>query len=164
MNELYTPNKIRTATGLFVDPLNMRIEDLSIEDIANALSQIPRFGGHLPLFYSVAEHSIRGARLIQPEQQLGFLLHDATEAYLLDIPKPVKIRLPEYIAAEKVITGLIEQKWNVNLSTDEIKAVDEVMLNVEWNHRMLQQRPTVSVYNPATSKKIFLSMFNEFTK
>ena len=163
-SELYTPNKIRTFSGKFVDPLNMSKDDICIEDIAHALSQIPRFGGHLPKFYSVAEHCIRGARMIEESQSLAFLLHDAGEAYLLDLPSPIKHRLPEYKAAEESIMELIEEVFGVDLKTPEVKEVDKVMVEAEWKGRMLNERPDVASYNPPMAEKLFLQTFKELSK
>jgi uncharacterized protein len=86
---------ILTASGRYVDPLDLRPEDVCIEDIAHALSNQCRFTGHTRVFYSVAEHSVRVARAVldtgHPWQSVAWaLLHDAPEAYLVDLPRPLK--------------------------------------------------------------------------
>lgn len=86
---------IETYTGSRFTPLQPRVEDVQLEDIAHALSHQCRFSGHTRLFYSVAEHSVRVSRAVQKaggsqEEQLWGLLHDASEAYLVDVPKPLK--------------------------------------------------------------------------
>ena len=78
-----------THTGRHVDPLNVRAEDICLEDIAFALSNLCRFGGHVR-FYSVAEHCVRVCRAAPPELQRAALLHDAAEAYIGDIIRPLK--------------------------------------------------------------------------
>lgn len=83
-------NWIQTYTGLRVDPTNMRPQDIDILDIAHSLSLMNRFTGHTPLPYSVAQHSCLVADLLPPHLALWGLLHDAAEAYLADISRPVK--------------------------------------------------------------------------
>lgn len=82
--------RIRTYSGISIDLLNPQPENIAIEDIAHALALTCRWKGHLKCFYSVAEHSIRASFLAQPQHRLWALLHDASEAYLCDIPRPVK--------------------------------------------------------------------------
>src|SRR5665811_1025646 len=97
MENLYTPNCIRTFTGIYMNVFEPTPEMISIEDIAHALTMQCRFGGHLPDFYSVAQHSLNCSYLIDnPKLKLTALLHDASEAYLLDIPRPIKNNLNNY--------------------------------------------------------------------
>ncbi len=81
---------ILTYTGVEFYPLDPRPEEIHIEDIAHALSMQCRYTGHVRAFYSVAEHSIRVAEICPPEWKLWGLLHDASEAYLVDLPRPLK--------------------------------------------------------------------------
>ena len=80
----------------WVDPLHLRIEQVAIEDIALALSNICRYTGHVSQLLSVAEHSVRVCDYVRYEMggdnnaAFAALLHDACEAYLSDIPKPIK--------------------------------------------------------------------------
>ena len=82
-------------------------DDVSIEDIAHALSLICRFGGHTRAFYSVAEHSVRCYHYVAslypscPILQLHTLLHDASEAYLGDVVRPLKVSTPFYADLER---------------------------------------------------------------
>jgi len=78
---------IRTFTGKWMDVFNPTADMIDIRDIAHALACTPRFAGHLPKFYSVAQHSIMCYDMVDKEFELVALLHDASEAYLLDIPK-----------------------------------------------------------------------------
>ena len=86
---------IGTFSGLRFWPLAPNLEKILVEDIAHALAHQCRFGGHASRFYSVAEHSVHVSQLCLPEHALWGLLHDASEAYLVDLPRPLKL-LPEF--------------------------------------------------------------------
>lgn len=123
---------IQTASGLMVNPLNPDPDTLTLPDIAHALSHICRFTGHVSRFYSVAEHSVRVARLVPPEDRLAALLHDATEAYLCDIPSPIKPLLVGYAEAEDRLARVIADKWGVTYPWPEsVKEADRIMLHSE---------------------------------
>ena len=78
---------IQTYTGRQFWPLDPRIEDIDIHDIAHALSHQCRYSGHCLRFYSVAEHSVLLSHHVAGEHMLWALLHDAWEAYLAAIPE-----------------------------------------------------------------------------
>lgn len=77
-------------SGKIIDLNNPRPEDITIEDIAYSLARILRFNGHLKHQISVARHSCLVADLVPEYLALPALLHDAHEAYLGDIVRPVK--------------------------------------------------------------------------
>jgi len=81
---------IETFTGRKFWPLDPRPEEIVIEDIAHSLANQCRFAGHVREFYSVAQHSVLVSELVSPPDKLWGLLHDASEAYLVDFPRPVK--------------------------------------------------------------------------
>lgn len=87
---------ILTRHGHKFDPLNPDPRTFDIRDIAHALANICRFTGHTQSFYSVAEHSWRMSFIVPPEHAFTALMHDATEAYLADIARPVKPHLVNY--------------------------------------------------------------------
>lgn len=96
---------IQTYTGKLVDPFALRVSDVCIEDVAHALSNICRFNGHCRFHYSVAQHcvyAVRQARYetVDPHALLWVLLHDAAEAYMGDVPRPIKRTWPGYAEAE----------------------------------------------------------------
>lgn len=108
---------IKTISGRYVDPFAFTAEDVDIEDIAHALAHQCRYGGAVHTFYSVAEHSMYVARQVLRTTKnatwalLG-LLHDADEAYLPDMVRPVKHR-PEmkgYLEAGERIQQVV---WDV---------------------------------------------------
>ena len=106
---------IQTYTGKRFWPLSPEKGEICIEDVAWALSNMPRFTGHTSRFYSVAEHSIMVARLCPPRLKLAGLLHDASEAYLCDIASPVKHH-PEfefYRRTEKTLQAQIYETLGV---------------------------------------------------
>jgi 5'-deoxynucleotidase YfbR-like HD superfamily hydrolase len=87
---------IETFSGRTFAPLHPNFADVRIEDVAHALSNQCRYSGHCRFHYSVAEHSVRVAELLAAEgedtvTQLWGLLHDASEAYLVDLPTPLKL-------------------------------------------------------------------------
>jgi len=90
MSERRQGEWMETWSGVRFYPLDPRPEEVNIEDIANALSKMCRFGGHSRQFYSVAEHSLWVSYRVPPWLALAGLLHDAHEAYVGDMIRPVK--------------------------------------------------------------------------
>lgn len=134
-NDLYSKQRgtaIATYNGsrFFVnDPTP---EEIDINVIAHALSNLCRFGGHCSQFYSVAEHSIRVASILPPELQLTGLLHDASEAYLVDMPRPIKIIMPQYLEIEGKIMESVATKFNLFWPMpDHVKWADNALLAAE---------------------------------
>ncbi len=107
---------IKTHTGIMFDPLEPKSEQIAMEDIAHALSMLCRANGHFKHFYSVGQHSINcmkeaKARGLSVRIQLACLLHDASEAYLSDVTRPVKEKLPQYKQIEAALQEMIWNKW-----------------------------------------------------
>jgi uncharacterized protein len=101
---------MQTYTGLAFDPMNPDPDKISIADIAHALSMNCRYAGHVHRFYSVAEHSLHVSTAVQatsPGIALWGLLHDSSEAYIADIVRPVKKRMPEYKLVEDKLMAAI---------------------------------------------------------
>lgn len=122
---------LQTFTGRKVFPLAASPDDICIEDIAHALSMLCRFGGHSSRFYSVAEHSV----LVASKTGLHGLLHDAAEAYLVDLPTPLKQLMPKYQRAEQRLLDVIYEGLHIQLPTDDfrhiVKVVDRKVLMTE---------------------------------
>ena len=138
-------NTMTTFTGRHFDPMQIRTEDICIEDIAHALSLMCRGGGHLKYFYSVAQHSLNcsaeaKARGWSGKLHLACLLHDASEAYISDIIRPVKANLTGYLEIESRIMEKILEKFNLSDLTEEErrmwKQIDDEMLYYELKNLM----------------------------
>ncbi len=158
---LYTPNCIRTFGGRYIDVFNMDTKDIEITDIAHALAHIPRFGGHLPRFFSVAQHCVNCAGITKGDK-LEALLHDASEAYILDMPKPIKDRLPDYKELENKVMSKIFRKFELRLPlSKEVKKADKVCLEFEWYFIMLKGGESYNCYSPEKAKEIFMETFNK---
>lgn len=114
-------------------------EMLCIEDIGHALSMICHFAGHTATFFSVAQHSIlvaRACELQTPEVSLDLvrwgLLHDAAEAYIGDMTRPLKMLLPDYKILEKKIMTGIAYKFGLPLpEPPDLKPIDDSILKLE---------------------------------
>lgn len=123
-----------TQSGKLIDLLNPTPEMISLEDIALALSNYCRFGGHLTSHYSVAEHSILVWQLCPSSLKPAALLHDAAEAYLGDVIKPLKNLIGEtYKHLEDKWTKVIFDKYGVPLN-DLIAIKEYDMKAVELEH------------------------------
>lgn len=134
---------IQTYSGQMFWPLDPRPEEIFVYDIAHALSLICRYAGHCRTFYSVAQHCIIGTHLVDPEFALDFLFHDAPEAYICDMPKPVKVYLPEYHVIEDRIEQAISARFDLQYPhPPEIKHMDWTLLITEA--RDLMEIPLVS--------------------
>src|SRR5687767_13374438 len=91
---------ICTYQGIQFWPLDPKPEDVSIIDIAHALSNVCRFGGHSRWFYSVSQHSYYVSLYTRPENALYALLHDAPESYIGDCVRPLKPYLTNFQSIE----------------------------------------------------------------
>ena len=165
IENLFTKDCIRTFTGIYMNVFEPTPEMICIEDIAHGLSHQCRFAGHTKEFYSVAQHSIHVAELAKDEFKLQALLHDSSEAYLLDMPGPIKKRLPEYCKIENNLMEVIAKKfgfeWPVN---ENVKGLDDLMLQWEWDFHILNKKPYQMPYSSGQAKEEFLKWFNIITK
>lgn len=117
---------IQTHSGKAFDYLRPELGSVTIEDIAHALGNICRYCGHTNRFYSVAEHCVVGSWMVLSKVKLHFLLHDALEAYIQDLPRPLKALLPEYKAIEKRLEPVVYAALNIaGPSVKEEKMVKE---------------------------------------
>lgn len=131
---------IITFTGRMMNPLDPKPSDIDILDIAHALSNCCRFCGHVRSFYSVAQHSVLVSRIVAPEHALIALMHDASEAYLSDIARPIK-QQPEfgdvYKAAEERLMLAIGERFGFDWPMPpEVHVADEILLRSEQRDLM----------------------------
>jgi 5'-deoxynucleotidase YfbR-like HD superfamily hydrolase len=131
---------IQTFTGALVDPLAPDPAAIDPVDVAHALSHHCRFGGHSRVFYSVAQHSCLVADTVEAgggtvADTLWALLHDATEAYLGDLPHPLKHRSPlgaVYREAEERLQAAICERFGLPLvPPPSVKQADRALLATE---------------------------------
>lgn len=156
LRETHPGTWIMTASGRRFWPLNPHWEDVSIEDIAHHLSHLCRFTGAVRTFYSVAQHCVLVSHALAPtidvgaanrherarHRQLGLfgLLHDASEAYLMDIPRPLKKSdvFAPYRKVEARLQREIYRAFGLDLRDEppELKLVDRRMLRTEQRDLM----------------------------
>lgn len=127
------PIWIQTWTGKKFEFERPAADQIEILDIAHALSHVCRFTGHVNQFYSVAEHCVRVSYLVPREDALAGLLHDASEAYLTDVNKPLKALLGEsYARLERIAEEAIAYRFGINPKIpDSVKKADLVMMMTE---------------------------------
>jgi hypothetical protein len=129
---------MQTYSGRQFWPLDPRPDEVAIEDIAHALSMLCRYGGHAQAFYSVAEHSVHLAGAVAPKNALWALLHDASEAYVGDIVRPLKRHLAGYAEVEARVMAAIAQKYRLEgTMPDEVRICDNRILADEAHYLML---------------------------
>jgi hypothetical protein len=165
--------RIRTFTGLYVNPLQLRDTDIRIEDIAHHLSHICRYTGACPEFYSVAQHSVSVARLMRlkyekPEAEMAGLLHDAAEAYFNDIASPVKkdARMQWYRELEHEATLQIFEVFDLDPELLPLtKPADDAIFRREvaswWAPTTLAPQNIIRPWLPYVAEQSFLYKFNK---
>jgi len=188
---------ILTHSGKLFWPMDARPEEVDIQDIAHALSNMCRFAGHINHFYSVAQHCVMVSELVVPSNADGNLgrqitayrryvafLHDASEAYLVDVPRPIKAFLPEYKRIEHSLRDVIAKSFGLcgtlhkkhpGLIFEEpfVKDADNLALAIEAKNLVndpsklwtIEAQFGVNItqkirpWNPAQAKKRFLDRY-----
>lgn len=132
---------MQTFSGIRFYPDKIEKSDILLDDIIHALSNTCRYSGHSKEFYSVAEHCIVMSELF-PEHSKIALFHDAAEAYMGDLPRPIKILIPEYKKRElhllSVILGMIDIRLTQS-NVDIIEKMDTYMLSLERRSPKIMQ-------------------------
>lgn len=162
VENLFTTDCVRTVSGNYVNVVDPKPETITIEDIAHSLSHMPRFGGHLPVYYCVAQHSLEVCNCSYPDDMLQALLHDASEAYLMDVPRPLKNHLPEYKIIEDRLMNVIANKFGFRYPiTENVKKTDELWLQLEWEYFMIgmPEATPITPMSAAWARIAFLDTF-----
>ena len=159
---LDVPGKFTTFKGIEFDIMNPTPEMIDIEDIAHSLSNQCRWGGHTPFFHSVAEHCLLCAEMAPAPFRLEALMHDASEAYILDVPTPLKALLGNYKEIEDKIMGVIAKKYGINWPLSKtVKEIDKQILNIEW--RVIRQnKGRYKGLSREEAKKRFIDKFYKY--
>lgn len=166
---------LQTYTGKQYYPLDPRAEDVCIEDIAHSLALQCRYAGHVKEFYSVAEHSVHIARWLLKyygrEAAKYGLLHDATEAFLVDVPRPVKPSLTNYKVIEAANWSVIAEHFGlvdkmpecVHIADNRIIGDELVnMRSMDWheNHNN-PLNVQIECWSPKQAEQEFLIMYRK---
>ena len=124
---------ILTASGRTLDFLNPQPDQIDILDIAQGLANECRFSGQCKVFYSVAQHCVLASQFVDDEKYaFEALMHDASEAYLRDIPRPLKALLPDYRAIEARLNAVIRAKFGLpEPESAAVKHIDIKLLATE---------------------------------
>lgn len=170
---------IGTYTNKHFNFLNPHVDEVCIEDIAQALSMNCRYNGHVKSFYSVAEHCCIISDMIDREtgdslEALSALLHDASEAYLTDIPRPIKPHLGGYMEMEAKAERVIQQKFGISPMSKRVKYIDthicraeaEILFKIKpsWVDAYEHMDIKIMSYPPAEAKNQFLRRFFRLQK
>lgn len=137
---------IMTQSGRVFWPIDARPDDIDLEDIAHGLSHVCRYVGQTRKFYSVAQHAVMGSLALDhdPDLAFKFLHHDDTEAYLVDVPTPLK-RAPgmeQYLVYEQALMEVIWTHFGIDpADIEQTREMDLLMLHTEMRDIM----PAVSV-------------------
>ncbi len=168
---------MQTYTGKAFYAMDARVEDIDIADIAHSLSLQCRYNGHVDRFYSVAEHCIHLANLFpdDPDMALWALLHDAAEAYIGDMVRPLKKHMPTFMEIDDQITALVAQRFELNgtVIPPEVHHVDAQILHNERETLMARVQPpqswdvpggaipgvTIYGYSPEEAEMLYLKTF-----
>jgi len=139
---------MQTYTGRKFWPLDPDPNDVCVKDIAHSLGLLCRFGGHVDRFYSVAEHCLLVSYAVAPENALHGLLHDATEAYVGDMIRPLKQSMPFFREVESLVWYAIAEHFRISSAIpDEVRDIDLRMLLNERAALMPRTRYTWGVDN-----------------
>lgn len=167
---------IATYSGGKITPLDPDPDDIAIADVAHALALQCRFTGHVRKFYSVAQHSVLASTLVPEGFELDALLHDASEAYLADIARPIKNQPgfgEVYHEAEARLEKAVAEHFGTRYPIpEEVKIADNLMLWAEMRDLMPNDPPdNVKMYDqevepwlPEEAELRFLARYAELTR
>lgn len=172
--DVQTPTSITTMTGFF-DYEKPEEYDFPIKEIAHALSNLCRYAGHTRYFYSVAEHSVYVSRLVPVRYALEGLLHDASEAYCVDVPSPMKRLLPGYRDIEDKVQSALAEKHDLWYPfPEEVHTADHMMYRTErpivtsgtdtiWHTDVQPAKIAIRGVQPIVAYNMFIQRYEEIT-
>ncbi len=172
------PRRVRTYSGIFINPLDPQPASIRIDDIARGLSNVCRYAGQCRFHYSVAQHSIHIVEELERQGAerdviVSALLHDASEAYLGDVPKPLKVQ-PEYEAyrvCEKRLQDVIYARFFI---PGEFPIVKELDVNIWGNevpvlfpgetaiHDRKIEKLTITKWSPDQAYEMFMIVAGQY--
>jgi len=152
----------------YLDP---KVEEVTIEDIAHALSLQCRFNGHTTEHYSVAEHSVLVADMVfsqtkDPKIALAGLLHDAAETYIGDVVSPLKTLLSEFKEIEATVERCVAERFSIEYPwPDEVHQADKVILAREFRSvaPFADEEVALATLPPGPAEARFLKRFYEYS-
>lgn len=174
---------VQTYSGRQFWPLDPRADEVWSMDLAHALSNQCRFGGHCLEFYSVAQHSVLAVDVARAHgadarMQLAVLLHDGAEAYVVDVPRPLKQHLEGYKDVEVAVQDAVFARFGLALDAAEhrfIRHCDNVMLATEKRDLMAPNSPAwaplpapmderISAWSPRGARDAFTKLLDTLTR
>lgn len=169
-NGLFWGDCIRTASGIYVDVFKPTEDMITIEDIAYGLSHVCRWAGHTKKFYSVAQHSVCVSRrfsfLSDTILAMQALIHDASEAYIGDMPSPIKRKLSGYKKIEESLMTVIAAKFGIQLPLHpSVKEADLKELEAEhWLLMDVKDGDRINYdfcWSPERARQEFMDRYNQ---
>ena len=157
---------INTASGRKINLLDPKPDQISIGDIARGLSYNSHFGGQTPQFFSIAQHCLLVCELMEeqfhtPDLLMTGLLHDASEAYLGDMLKPLKVMLPNFREIEDRMMVVILEKYSLDpASMVIIKEYDIRVQELEYN--AFYKNGDIKYLSPEESRVAFLQTYYKY--
>ncbi len=166
----------QTVTGIWFYPLDPRVDEVEPYDVGHHLAMICRWGGAVSNFFSVAEHSVIVSLYVDPSIAREALMHDATEAYLGDVVRPIK-ESPEfaaYRAHEDRMHAVVAERFGLRsdaATQTEIKRVDNSIIIDEarallqhgaaYDHLWKPLGCTIGALSPGAARSLFFARFAE---
>ena len=154
-------HEIETVSGNRVSLVDTNPDTITIEDIAHGLSMTCRWGGQVHTFFSVAQHCVMAKVMAKTPYKLDALIHDASEAFLGDMPAPYKSLMPDFKKYEEQLMHVIAKKFGITYPlVDEVKRVDKILLEREWIwFRNDEGFDPIIAWDQPTAKEMFLQAY-----